>query len=750
MSLMKKPLCLAGLLVGVLACAGMAGAVGPNDVIESLGSTGGVVEIKFHRDALNGIGVDAAVDPTSLKIDASASSLTLGMTNGNPETMSGMLMTEGQIRLRINGEIRTLSAIGFAFEGNRVKAVDSGDVHGDVFVADPRTATVRYDAASQSFTYEASILLAGHAEEQFGLHQDVTGVTIGTLRVQSALGTIDLDAPVSPANLGGPEAGADVIVGGLVFDSTNWGYGVSGGIAAYSIGTTSCNLGTVPLNWIDTIGPNQTEHPVIGQNMYRWMVVSGSGRFEQIGQSWLKHGFCALQQTLCAACTPSCGGCCDFLGVGCSDPYNSTRNGQRSGLGPKSQINPSAGTMSTFPPPHPPNTPSATSGRCQVLVTDIDAAMNPGARWFGEGQYVAHDDATAGNKNNNASYREVAYGAAPNYLAFWPAGSATVRQSPAIHAWGIDPDGAGALTSCESGVTYVNVDVPSDGRMILAYKVTALGGGQHHYEYALFNLNSHRAARSFVVPIPMGVNVTNIGFHDVPYHSGDGNVIGTNYDGTDWPGTLGGGNLSWSTADEATAPNGNALRWATLYNFRFDANQPATTGSITIDLYRAGAPANMVVTAAVPQAVPCSPPSIDPMNVESTACGLPWSSAVPVVSSGTPPYTWTIQSGGPVGMTIDAGTGQLSWPNPVADPASYDVTIQAASQCGAFTDTVMLSLAVVPGDFNGDGAVDSADVPYFVDHLLGVSSSQNCAADQDNSTIVDGEDIDDYLRRLIP
>jgi hypothetical protein len=41
--------------------------------------------------------------------------------------------------------------------------------------------------------------------------------------------------------------------------------------------------------------------------MYRYL----NGSFQQIGQSWLKHGFCALQQSICASCAPFCGGCCD-------------------------------------------------------------------------------------------------------------------------------------------------------------------------------------------------------------------------------------------------------------------------------------------------------------------------------------------------------------------------------------------------------------------------------------------------------
>ena len=45
-------------------------------------------------------------------------------------------------------------------------------------------------------------------------------------------------------------------------------------------------------------------HPVIGQNLYQWH----DGLFRQVGQSWLKHGFCALQSGGCGSCQPAGGG----------------------------------------------------------------------------------------------------------------------------------------------------------------------------------------------------------------------------------------------------------------------------------------------------------------------------------------------------------------------------------------------------------------------------------------------------------
>src|SRR6185295_15691427 len=85
-----------------------------------------------------------------------------------------------------------------------------------------------------------------------------------------------------------PTQGPDVIVGDL---SDVGNFGKVGNISAYAIGTTSCNIGNVNVKWI--AGTN--EHPVIGQNMYRLK----NGRFEQVGLSWLKHGFTALTGTIC-------------------------------------------------------------------------------------------------------------------------------------------------------------------------------------------------------------------------------------------------------------------------------------------------------------------------------------------------------------------------------------------------------------------------------------------------------------------
>src|ERR1051326_6481403 len=125
-----------------------------------------------------------------------------------------------------------------------------------------------------------------------------------------------------------------------VSDLTNLAnFGAVGGITAFGVGTYACNAGDTPVNWYNT----DNRHPVITQNMYRLM----NGRFEQIGQSWAKHGFGSDNGAFCGPCTTPPGGFSQ-LGVGCSDAYDASTNGHQSFLGPRSQVN---ATTGVFPYP---------------------------------------------------------------------------------------------------------------------------------------------------------------------------------------------------------------------------------------------------------------------------------------------------------------------------------------------------------------------------------------------------------------
>ena len=375
----------------------------------------------------------------------------------------------------------------------------------------------------------------------------------------------------------GPDVTVGVITGPMNYVSAN-------GLEAVSLGTTSCNQGTATVSW----KANVAQHPVIGGELYRFKEVNGAGRFEQLGLSWLKHGFFAESGGVCCAnCIPTDG---TALGVGCSDPYTAERNGTQSLLGPRWQVNPHTGVF-TYPPPHPTGT---NTGRIQVDVADLEPSSPSGTRYFANSQYIASDDAAAGNANNNCSHREVTVTGSGSIWGFSYL-TATVREQPAIRAW----------QSCESSVTLRNIQIPNEGFLILGYKTTALGGGDYHYEYAIYNMNSDLAVGSFSLPVPSNVQISNVGFHDVTYRGGDG-IGGVNRDGTDWPHEHSGGTLTWSTETFASDPNANAIRWGTTYNLRFDANAAPTVGTVTLGTFKNGG--FVQTTADVPGDVPPGTP----------------------------------------------------------------------------------------------------------------------------------------------
>ncbi len=358
--------------------------------------------------------------------------------------------------------------------------------------------------------------------------------------------------------------GPDVIVGDLNGISN---YTAVGGIEAIAIGTTSCNIGNVNLNWISSTN----QHPVIGQTMYKYRVdANGAARYEQIGQGWLKHGFFALSQGLCCSGCQSTSG--SQLGVNCSDPYTSARNGSQSGLGPKWQVNANTGFF-TYPPANP-SWSGSVARRVQMQIADLEASNGTTIRYAGTGHYVTPDDAAAGNQNNNESWREATLTGSGSAWTFAFSGS-TKRAEYALKAWKFfDPT-----------VTLTEVQIPGEGLVIVGNQVYDIGGGLYRYEYAVQNLNSDRSIGSFSIPAASGLSITNIGFNDVDYHSGDGpgNV---NFSGTDWVGTHSGGVVSWATETFAANQSANAIRWGTTYNFRFDANAAPVAGTATLGTFK--------------------------------------------------------------------------------------------------------------------------------------------------------------------
>ncbi len=431
-----------------------------------------------------------------------------------------------------------------------------------------------------------------------------TGTIVGALGLGGLavfLGQLNATAlPGGSGDDGGVAAGPDVIVGALP-DISAYAPAVWQGVTycAYAVGTTSCNIGNQQLLW----EPNPaTTHPVMPQNLYRVK----NGVIKQIGQSWIKHGFCALQGTLCGACTPAGGGCPTVLGVGCSDPYSSGLNGGQGDLKSRYGVNAATGVYSgTYSDPAiPSGYPSSIRERITVPKNDLDSTMNAGAQYFIEGQYVQVQDAAAGNDNNNASYRKVTVGTTYSTSTGYSLTltGATFQQIPAIYAW----------QSVHSDVAIREYDVAGDGRFIVGSRVTLNTDGTYHYSYNVFNLNSDRNGGSFSVPIATGVVLTNIAYSAPFNHSGD------TYTNVPWTATQAGGSITWACEPNTNA-NAHAIRWSTMHTFEFDANSAPTDASqiLTLGIWKAPTASSTATSISVqgkkplPVAPPCADADLD-------------------------------------------------------------------------------------------------------------------------------------------
>ncbi len=392
--------------------------------------------------------------------------------------------------------------------------------------------------------------------------------------------------------------GADLVICRVGGTSNATGYrnvGSSGGIRAFSADSVICNYGDAPCTWY--AGPNEPDnnHPVISQTMYRLR----NGRLVQIGQSWLKHGGFATQATECGlTCIPYTGGV-PSLGIGCCDAYSSLTNATLF-AGPKSEVNPYTGSF-----PYPFCSPADGGMNCppanppidrllQVNEADIDTTT-AGVQYFFQMHVITPDEITTAvprSDANNVSYRPLIFGT-DKIITAWA--GPTVAALPAIRAWKLNGLGPGVA---DPNVVEATADVPGDGRFYFAAKATTLGGGVWQYEYAVQNYNSHRAGQAFSMALPVGHALQNVFFHDVDSHSGEP------YSNVDWAQSISPTSVSWATQPYVVDPNANALRWDTLYNFRFQSARPPKSGVVTLALFRPpalqGEPTQISVSLPMP------------------------------------------------------------------------------------------------------------------------------------------------------
>jgi hypothetical protein len=362
----------------------------------------------------------------------------------------------------------------------------------------------------------------------------------------------------------------------------------------------------------------------------------------------MKHTFEALEESVCGNCNTNNCETGTHLCPGCSDPYVSFLNGEQNQIGSRAWINPFTGNFPSNPNPndHSGHVHDAVSHRIRVETSDLIPAQNPGATYFGEAAYItpheynwcqSHPDQC--NMFNNVSYRQFSASGGPTAFNFSPIGN-TVRMQPAIMAW--------AATGAT--VTQYQPFPGGDGIFFVGSKVTGPDNGVWHYEYAIYNENFDRGIQSFTVPVETGFTmISNIGFHAPPQEPGwanDGTFNNQGYSSTPWAFTQtpstgcfvwGGGCLIWNTETFAQNQNANAIRWGTMYNFRFDADQFPTLWYATIGFFKNGGSVNVVVPAPIPQVTPTASPTA---TATATATATPTATAT-ATATHTPTATPT-------------------------------------------------------------------------------------------------------------
>ena len=616
----------------------------------------------------------------------------------------------------------------------------------DLVIRDSKSGLVLYRIDGHQYNYDAGkhlLTITG------GRLLTKAGEAAGTISITATLLPIeiqkvrngDVKSAVLPA-LHQPDVGTipgpDVIVGDLPAVSEPSGAN-DGTYVGLGVGTTSCNAGTIDLDWFQL---PSNDHPVIPQNLYRQSGgANNNDRFEQVGQSWLKHAFTALTENVCGYGCNGVGG--SHLGSGCSDPYGSGLNAQQSGLGSRAWVNPFTGFYpgsNPNPANHSGHTHTGTSHRVLVLISDLNTSLNAGATYFAEGQYVTPHEyawcqAHSGQCNmyNNVSYRQFTVSGTTNFT--FSGAAATVRQRPAILAW----NGA-SLNTFEP-------DPGHDGIGFLGYKVSNPSAGVYHYEYAIYNENLDRAIQMFSVPLGAGVTLSNIGFHappQSPAFANDGTCNDQGFSSTPWATTQTADSMTWASETLAQNCNANAIRWGTLYNFRFDSNKPPTAGNATIGFLKTGAP----ITMAVQVPTPDHPLTFNGAVSRKThgAAGdfdidLPLSGSAGVEcrsSGGNHTFVLTFSNNvvsGDAAVTAGIGTvgstsfsGNTMTVNLTGVSDVQQITVDATNVVDTFGQTLgdaPVNAVILGGDTNGNRTVNASDVAQ-------AKSQQGAPVDQTN------------------
>lgn len=520
------------------------------------------------------------------------------------------------------------------------------------------------------------------------------------------------------------------------------------GTLALSCSTTSTNYAATTVPWFaattSMLQPMNANHPVIAQNLYR---IEG-GKFEQIGEGWVKHGFLATNSTECytggwanlPGVFPGGGGCVGPSGAGlkpgCNDTYGASLNANRTYMGPKNEVNPYTGLWnpvgSYFAMGQPDNlrrrtgtqrinlttgateswTPGAIENRMPVEETDLDRPA--GTEFYYEAYYVSQNEI---DKYNQILHRKTNVTKVTSSSSWTFTDTSTYALGPAINSW--------------AGATKVTALPRLDGDAIVALKTTSLGSGWYLYDYAVYVHDIDREIKAFYIPVDASVAVQNITFRDT-------DKITTNQ----WNMVRSNGAVRWTM--QAT-PNSNTLSWGRTFNFRFEAQAAPVASFAQGELFKAGS--FPYVTAPINGPTPSSAAVTGTLTIPGRGADAPTTVALrltPLDGGAT-----TVLSN--VAVNMPAGTFSA----PTTLRGRFNVAVQGAPflrkafptvvNIGPDGGNIPVNVTLIAGDVDGSGEIDAVDIDAVI---AAFGQTGGGVADVDGSAEVDAVDIDVVISRF--
>jgi hypothetical protein len=554
-----------------------------------------ITSLAWNADVLRDLGVSVEADlpsatsprfPGSSYRSVAPSLLRFRAPAGDFERFdSGALYHEGGVVLQPDDAGPPISLLGFV-----LRVAPAPDDFELLDAAGRHWLTLRHMQFTASVAHQDLLLLnvSIHLAREFALRlgrESLEGAYVGRANLR-------LPAVVAPAARSGLSGTAACEVDlGLPIDVELTGVGNVSQVAreagvrvALGMSALLENVGPGTVAWGEAIAPPSFgavgAHPFLSMAFYR---VDAAGAIVQLGLSGAKHAFRALNSG--CPCPSD-----NFMYPGCGDIYGAATNIDRTWLGPRDEVSaltgdwqrvgshfdqclalqpvgcdPALHDMNDFRD-HEGDSPvyhDSFQHRLEVPEAELSLA---GATYFAEAWYLAAGDVTI---FNNLGHRTVVPDLVDSTWAF-PFASDLVQ---------------GTILQELPGATVQTLET-GEGRIQLAFSAHDLGGGVHHYEYALMNLDFDRRIEALEIPLSETIAIANAG------------STGLGAAADSWAVDVEPDRIRWQAAV------GEALDWGALVSFRFDANAAPVSSRVAIAALEAGTPAAFELAAPGPFLVP--------------------------------------------------------------------------------------------------------------------------------------------------